>query len=214
MNTLRLLLIGLLSNLIASGQVKNLNQTHSGKLSQIKIVTPDPEGQPQQDPVLINTKKNFAICQECSDGKFIFNAPAPPVFSSNNGISFVQPVSVTTTPPKSIKSISAELVYFEMVPDNDLCVPCNKDELLYGHFGNGTNSIKWDGAQTSLNINITTPVTPCCGTFFRWCIRYKVEFSDCVVCSKLICYEMSKEGCSSPDGIITGTQEPGFKKSN
>ena len=83
-----------------------------------------------------------------------------------------------------------------MVPENDMCVPCNKDAATYGHFSNGTNSQEWNGPQQNLNINITTPqLTPCCSAVFRWCIRYKVEFTDCTSCNKLVCYEKKKEGC-------------------
>ena len=83
-----------------------------------------------------------------------------------------------------------------MVPENDMCIPCNKDAATYGHFTNGSNSQEWNGPQQSLNINITTPqLTPCCSAVFKWCIRYKVEFKDCTTCNVLICYEKKKEGC-------------------
>ena len=141
-------------------------------------------------------------CDACDKAHFTFNAPATPVTISNNTISFNQPITVTTTPAKTIKTIKAELVYFEMVPENDMCIPCNKDAATYGHFANGTNSQEWKGPQQNLNINITTPqLTPCCSAVFKWCIRYKIEFTDCTTCNKLICYEKKKEGCEkvNPD---------------
>jgi hypothetical protein len=140
-------------------------------------------------------------CDACDEKNFVMGLPAPgQITTTNNSISFTQPVTITTTPPKTIKSIKAELVYFEMKPENDLCIPCDKDASLYGHFTNGTNSQQWNGPQTSLSISITTPVTPCCSTLFRWCIRYKVEFTDCTVCTKLICYEKKKTGCAPTGG--------------
>jgi len=136
-------------------------------------------------------------CDACDEKNFTLKANPPDNINiSNNTISYSQPITVTTTPPKTIKSIKAELVYFEMVPENDMCIPCNKDAAAYGHFINGTNSEQWNGPQQNLNINITTPqLTPCCSAMFRWCIRYKIEFTDCTTCNKLVCYEKRKEGC-------------------
>lgn len=136
-------------------------------------------------------------CDACDEKNFVFTAPKPaPINYINNTLSYNQNITITTTPSKTIKSITAELVYFELVPENDLCIPCNKDAATYGHFTNGSNSLQWNGPQTSLNINITTPqLVPCCSALFRWCIRYKIEFTDCTSCNKLVCYEKKKEGC-------------------
>lgn len=140
-------------------------------------------------------------CNACDEKNFIMNVPKPSEITwNNNALSFNQLITITTVPPKTIKSIKAELVYFEMIPQNDQCIPCDKDATLYGHFSNGTNNQQWFGTQTNLSINITTPNMPCCSTLFRWCIRYKVEFTDCTVCSKVICYEKKKEGCTPTGG--------------
>lgn len=141
-------------------------------------------------------------CEDCDDKHFTLNAPTPAQIDfAKNILSYNQPVTITTAPPKTIKSITADLVYFEMVPENDMCIPCNKDASTYGHFTNGTNSQQWLGSQNALNIDITTPqLTPCCSALFRWCIRYKVEFTDCTTCNKLVCYEKKKEGCTTDDG--------------
>lgn len=142
-------------------------------------------------------------CDECDEKHFTLKAPTPaPITIANNTISYNQPITVTTSPAKTIKSIKAELVYFEMVPDNDLCIPCNKDAATYGHFTNGTNSLQWTGAQAGLNIAISVPqLVPCCGGLFKWCIRYKIEFTDCTTCNKLVCYEKKKEGCEKGNPI-------------
>ncbi len=140
-------------------------------------------------------------CDACDEKNFVLNAPAPGQISTTaNAITFNQSITVTTTPPKTIKSIKAELVYFEMIPENDQCIPCDKDATLYGHFANGNNNQTWTGPQTSLSIAINTPITPCCSTTFRWCIRYKIEFKDCTVCSKVVCYEKKKAGCTPSTG--------------
>ena len=138
------------------------------------------------------------VCTDCDEKSFTLNAPAPSQINfNNNTLSFNQPVTITTSPAKTIKSIQAELVYFEMVPENEFCIPCNKDASSYGHFTNGSNSLQWNGPQQTLNFNIITPqLTPCCSALFRYCIRYKIEFTDCTSCNKLVCYEKKKEGCS------------------
>jgi hypothetical protein len=143
------------------------------------------------------------VCTACDEKSFTLNAPQPGNINiSNNTISFNQPITITTTPSKTIKTIKAELVYYEMVPENDMCIPCNKNAATYGHFTNGTNSQEWNGPQQNLNFSITTPqLTPCCSAVFKWCIRYKIEFKDCTTCNKLVCYEKKKEGCEkvNPD---------------
>ena len=137
-------------------------------------------------------------CEACDEKNFMLGLPKPASISwNNNQLSYNQSISVSTTPPKGIKSIEAELVYFEMIPQLADCLPCDKDPRLYGHFTNGTNNQQWTGPQSGLTINITTPNVPCCSTLFRWCIRYKIEFSDCTVCSKVVCYEKKKDGCTT-----------------
>jgi len=138
-------------------------------------------------------------CEACDEKNFIFTAPKPLISFANNTLSFNQSVSVITSPVKTVKSITAEMAYFEMVPESNLCIPCNKDASTYGHFTNSTNSLQWNGSQSSLKINITTPqLVPCCSATFRWCIRYKIEFTDCTSCSVLVCYDKRKEGCDNP----------------
>lgn len=154
------------------------------------------------DPDNINTETAWdtlknCVCKDCDE--FKLDAPKPTnITIVNNTINFNQPLGISITPAKNIKSIKAELVYFEMTPENDLCIPCNKDAATYGHFKNSTNSMQWTPTTppTPLNINITTPqLTPCCSAVFKWCIRYKIEFTDCTTCNKLVCYEKKKDGC-------------------
>jgi hypothetical protein len=137
-------------------------------------------------------------CTDCDGKNFILEAPAPDNISiANNTISYNQPITITAG-GKTVKTIKADLVYFEMTPENDMCIPCNKDAATYGHFTNGTNSLQWAGPTppSPFNIKITTPqLTPCCSAAFKWCIRYKIEFTDCTTCNKLVCYEKKKEGC-------------------
>lgn len=139
------------------------------------------------------------ICDACDEKNFTLNSSTPSQINfANNVLSFSQPLNIITNPANPVKSIKAELVYFEMVPENDMCIPCNKDAAAYGHFTNGTNSMQWAAStpQAPLNFSITTPqMTPCCSALFKWCLRYKIEFEDCTTCNKLVCYEKKKEGC-------------------
>ena len=166
------------------------------------------------DPDNINNETAWdtlhCACDACDEKHFTLQAPKPPNISyTNNTLSFNQPITITTTPPKTIKSIKAELLYFEMIPENDMCIPCDKDAATYGHFINGTNSQQWNGPQQTLNISITTPqLTPCCSAVFKWCIRYKIEFTDCTTCNKLVCYEKKKEGCDKAAGGIDNPNNP------
>ncbi len=153
------------------------------------------------DPDNINTETAWdtlknCVCKDCDE--FKLDAPKPTnITIVNNTINFNQPLGISITPAKTVKSIKAELVYFEMTPENDLCIPCNKDAATYGHFTNGTNSLQWGNPiPKDVNISITTPqLTPCCSAVFKWCIRYKIEFTDCTTCNKLVCYEKKKDGC-------------------
>ena len=159
------------------------------------------------DPDNINNETAWdtlhCACAACDEKHFTLSAPTPSqVNFANNILFYNQSVAVTSVPVKTIKTIKAELVYFEMIPENDFCIPCNKDAATYGHFTNGTNNLQWNGPQKTLNIDITTPqLTPCCSALFRWCIRYKIEFTDCTTCNKLVCYEKKKEGCTKAGGI-------------
>jgi hypothetical protein len=161
------------------------------------LVDAEDVADPDNKETEVKSDTLHCACTVCDEKNFILNAPAPGnITISNNTITFNQPITITTNPAKTIKSIKAELVYYEMVPENDMCIPCNKESATYGHFTNNTNSLDWKGPQQSLNINITTPqLTPCCSAVFKWCIRYKIEFKDCTTCNKLVCYEKKKEGC-------------------
>ena len=138
------------------------------------------------------------ICTACSDKNFSLTATPPSITIVGNFIDYSQPISVTTTPSKTIKSIKAELIYFEMIPENDYCIPCNKESATYGHFSNNTNSMEWNKEEKNFNIKISTPpLTPCCSAVFKWCVRYKIEFTDCTTCNMVVCYEKKKEGCQT-----------------
>lgn len=153
-------------------------------------------------------------CDACDEKKLKFNIPPGSiVFNNNNTLSLTQPITITTTPPKMVKSIKAELVYFEYLPASEDCLPCNKDSKTYGNFvngtlatqgasGAGTHSLEWVFApaknfstaqNAAFNISLP-PIVACCDVSIRFCIRYIVTFDDCTVCHTLVCYEKKKTG--------------------
>jgi hypothetical protein len=155
------------------------------------------------DNINIETGMDTLHCCKACDSLSI---PMPTVIAYNNNILSFNQAPLSTKPFSPIKSIQADLVYFEMTPENDDCLPCDKDAATYGHFLNGTNSLQHLGSGP-LAINITTPqLTPCCSAVFRWCIRYKITLEDCSSCTKVVCYEKRKTGCT-PQPILFNNQK-------
>ena len=122
-------------------------------------------------------------------------------FDANGNINLNTNITIS---PKKVKTIKAELVYFEYKPENDDCMVCNKDSKTFGNFDNGTHTQAWNfsppknlsGGQAGSMIITVPPTVKCCDATIRWCIRYVVTFEDCTVCNKLVCYEKKKEGCA------------------
>ncbi len=153
-------------------------------------------------------------CEAC-DPKYVnIQTGSPTVSPGTNTLSLAQPLTVTTTPLKLVKSVSAELAYFAYTPDNEDCMPCNKDSRTFGNFlggnlgaaagsGNGTHSLSWAFAPAKSGSGITPfnasislpPMVGCCAATVRFCIRYVITFADCTVCYKQVCYEKRLDGC-------------------
>lgn len=136
---------------------------------------------------------------------------------SGNSLSFSQPIAIATTPLKLVKNVEAQLIYFEYSPEKENCPACATEPKDFGNMfsgllagewasGSGTHNLEWIYApavnfSTTQNAAITLsipPTTNCCVTL-RWCIRYVFTFSDCTVCSRIVCYEKKKIGCSNGD---------------
>ena len=155
-------------------------------------------------------------CDACDEKKVKINIQPSNniVINGNNTITLNQPISITTTPLKLVKSIKAELVYFDFTPESEDCLPCNKDSKTFGNFDNGTHSQQWNYTPpknftnpTTVPVTITLPPTvKCCDATVRWCIRWVVTFEDCTVCNKLVCYEKKKDGCGK--GIPDNNNNP------
>jgi hypothetical protein len=149
-------------------------------------------------------------CTAC-DSVRIDPQPKGEVQADANG-NLVQNITLSVS-PKPVKSIKAELVYFEYKPQSDDCMICNKDSKTFGNFiaatgGNNPLNIayphtaEWiSGNPNGQNINnvplqftISMPPTvKCCAAEVKWCIRYVITFSDCTVCNKLACYSYNKK---------------------
>jgi hypothetical protein len=153
-------------------------------------------------------------CDACE--KVDIKVPAGTVtINANNTATVNQSISVTSTPAKMVKSVKAELVYFEFVPESEDCMPCNKDSKTFGNIesatlaattgtGGGTHSLNWIfnpvknlSTPSSASVTISLPPTvKCCDATVRFCIRWVITFEDCTVCNKLVCYEKKKTGCN------------------
>ncbi len=119
--------------------------------------------------------------------------------------------------PKKVKRIRAELVYFDMKPENENCLICNKESNTFGNFVTNTttnpnftptlpypHSAQFD-ALTATNIaggmplNFTIVIPPmvsCCNAEVNFCIRYVLTFEDCTSCNVQVCYKHNIKGCS------------------
>jgi hypothetical protein len=146
-------------------------------------------------------------CDVCDSVKIEVN-PKEEIKLDTAG-NIIQNSTITVT-PKPVKSIKAELVYFEYKPKSDDCMICNKDSKTYGNFINAVtginsaaitagHSVFWpiNGQMvnnTQMNFTISMPPTvKCCEADVKWCIRYVITFMDCTVCNKLVCYSYNKK---------------------
>ncbi len=156
-------------------------------------------------------------CDFCESPKTKIIIPAGSVvLNANNTLALTQPIAISTSPVKLIKSIRAELMYYEYLPESEDCLPCNKDSKTYGNLSSGTlagvtgagadtHALQWNfspyknfsvGYNAAMTITMP-PSIKCCGATVRWCIRYVITFNDCTVCSKVVCYEYKKSGCGN-----------------
>jgi hypothetical protein len=137
------------------------------------------------------------------------------VISWNPANNLVLPVLISIT-PKPVKSIMAEIVYYQYNPESNECILCNKDTRKFGHFVSATannlpmtltqpRTALWTSPLASgqivtnlpLQFEISTPPTvKCCNATIKWCIRYVITFADCTACAKLVCYTFTKTGCN------------------
>ena len=146
-------------------------------------------------------------CDVCDSVKIEVNPKDEIKLDTAGNIILNNTITVT---PKPVKSIKAELVYFEYKPESDDCMICNKDSKTYGNFIGATaglvsptipfgHTVNWapNGqmiTNQAMNFVISMPPTvKCCAAQLKWCIRYVVTFDDCTVCTKLVCYTYNKK---------------------
>lgn len=162
-----------------------------------------------QQEIINNPETECAACREPAV-KITFPLASGITVYSNHTLSFKQSIVVATVPTKYIRSIKADLTYFEFQPESDDCLPCNKSAATMGNFststlanqnatGIGTHSITWaflppktPGTFPTVISFTLPPSVLCCPATIRWCVRYSIEFDDCTVCSKTVCYEKKK----------------------
>ena len=153
-------------------------------------------------------------CTVCDSLKITIPSDVQIKNDANGNI--ILPTTITVN-PKKVRSIKAELVYYEYKPENDDCMLCNKDSKTFGNFisaqsGNQNLPIPYghtaiwsspiQGGQmiTNLPLSFTISIPPtvkCCGLEVKWCIRYVITLEDCTVCNKLVCYTYNRKGCAN-----------------
>ena len=134
----------------------------------------------------------------------------------NNGTGSLSFTAALSAGPKKVKRIKADLVYFDMQPEDENCVACNKNSILFGNISTASTSnsnfsggvttshtAQFDAANNvdisnSIPLNFTLSIPPlvaCCNAKLNFCIRYTITFEDCTVCNVLECYTYSIVGC-------------------
>jgi hypothetical protein len=159
-----------------------------------------------------NIPNNIPICAACSTIKITVPTTSTILFYNNNTFSVAHAMSISSTPTRYVRSIRAELNYFDYVPDSENCLACNKNSNTFGNINGGTIGGVTDTANGTHNLNINyspakapgsfpvliratmPPTVNCCLGTLRICIRYVVTFDDCTVCSQTVCYEKKKTG--------------------
>jgi len=152
-------------------------------------------------------------CSACDEITITAPIKDPIVNNGNGTLSFSPIVSAS---PKKVKRIKADLVYFEIKPDDENCLACDKNSAAFGNFGSAsTTNPNFSGGITAShaaqfdavgNIDISNgvpinfivtipPLVACCNATVNFCIRYTITFEDCTVCNVLVCYPYSITGC-------------------
>ncbi len=149
-------------------------------------------------------------CNACDSVKIDVVQKDSIKLDANNNLNLSNTISIS---PKPVKTITADLVYFEYKPESDDCMICNKDSKTFGNFLSATagtqtlpipynHMAQWVSNNTNgqlinnvpWNFTVSMPPTvKCCAAQVRWCIRYVITFADCTVCNKLVCYTYNKK---------------------
>ncbi len=174
------------------------------------LVDAEDAADPDNKETEVATDTLRCICNACDSVKI--NVPDKGEVKPAADGSLLLNTSISVS-PKLVKSIKAELVYFEYKPQSDDCMICNKDSKTFGNFiaatgggnplsityphtaqwnSNSPNGQNVNGVPLQFTINMP-PTVKCCAAEVKWCIRYVVTFSDCTVCNKLVCYSYNKK---------------------
>lgn len=152
-------------------------------------------------------------CSACDDINITVKQTTEIQNNGNGSLGFSVNLAAS---PKKVKRIKAELVYFDMKPDDENCLVCNKSSNTFGNFATASttstnfsggvnygHSAQFDalgdidisnGIPIKFTINIP-PLVSCCNATVNFCIRYVITFEDCTVCNTLVCYRYSITGC-------------------
>jgi hypothetical protein len=181
-------------------------------LSSLKfLVDAEDVADPDNKETEVSTYMLNCRCSACDSVKITLPGEAASTLDAT-GNTLIMNTTISVS-PKPVKSIKAELVYFEYKPESEDCMLCNKDSKTFGNFvsaqtGNQPVGLPWPHAalwnsnqpngqsitNAPLQFSISLPPTiKCCAANIKWCIRYIVTFADCTVCNTLVCYSYIKK---------------------
>jgi hypothetical protein len=173
-----------------------------------------PETERNHENSLFDTIPPSCNCKTCDSiqiqlSTFVGN-------QQNNNVTIDQDISVSALPSGSglpIKSISAEVIYFDIQKKDSLCYLCEKNSDHLGKFVNASlnapafttkssilsNEIVFSANSggylnnNTLHLEITSPsLNRCCTDTINVCIRYTIITSNCKTCSVIKCYSLPR----------------------
>ena len=171
------------------------------------------------DPDNINneTKWDTLHCR-CTTCDSVQIKLQPPVTGqANNNVTVQQSISTLSLPSGAalpIKSITAEIIYFDIEKKDTLCYRCEKNS---GHFGkfvqaalNNASTFTGSNALPAGEVTYTSPtaqaltnasfdfeiaapdINKCCSDKINVCVRYTIITADCKSCGIVQCYGLPR----------------------
>jgi hypothetical protein len=155
------------------------------------------------------------LCTSCDSVKI--NLPPATKGQLLDNVTIVQTISTQSLPSNAalaIKSITAEIIYFDIIKNDTLCYRCEKNSDNFGKFKIATlsntaftntttplpnNEVLFTAAtaqaltNATFNFEIAAPnINKCCTDKINACIRYTIVTQDCKTCSITQCYELPR----------------------
>ncbi len=191
------------------------NLNYSGNINEIIFLGSTSGGIPPKSGDFDFTDTLRCICTSCDSIKI--NLPPATKGQLLDNVTISQSISTQLLPsnaPLAIKSITAEIIYFDIVKNDTLCYRCEKNSDRFGKFKIATiSNTAFTNTTTTLpnnevlftattaqaltnatfNFEIAAPdINKCCTDKINACIRYTIVTQDCKTCSITQCYELPR----------------------